>query len=638
MLGILSRYSRKETILLTVLWTLVILISCIVNLHSTWDNRTVALVAGGRSFFNQIRTVRRWNARSGGVYIPVSDHIQPNPYLDVPNRDIVDADGRPLTLINPAFMTRLVSEVATQSAGSIQFHITSLNPINPINVPNDWEREALEHFEQGSAEQYTFKTINGDLYFQYIAPLETKQACLKCHAQQGYKIGDIRGGIRVDIPVTDPVRIWPVIITHVLLWLGGVVFILVVGHRMGARQESVIKAKEEAEESARSKSSFLACMSHEIRTPMNGIIAMSQLLDDTELTVEQKEYVHTIDISGKTLLALINDILDFSKYESYQLELESKAFEVSGLIKDVHRLVQSSADENKNSLSYTIGQDVPEFIYGDVTRLRQIILNLVGNAVKFTEQGQVTTTVSVVSQMDDEYELQFIVSDTGMGIPEDKQKQIFDSFTQADVSTTRKYGGTGLGLAICRRLVERMGGKIRLDSKEGAGSTFYFSIKVKKADDPVKGLTELPREIPQTRGSQDQAAPSKQSSLQILLVEDNTINVLIARTALTKLGHNVDVAGNGREGVDAVKKKNYDLVFMDMQMPEMDGIDATRTIRALAEKDDPQCIRFAEVLIIAMTANVMEENRIACKEAGMNDFMTKPIDLNELQAVIKKWS
>lgn len=631
---ILNRHSRRETILLLLLWSLVILLSCVVNLHSTRKNRTAALVAGGRSFFNQIRTARRWNARSGGVYVPVSKHIRPNPYLNVPNRDITDNTGRKLTLIDPAYMTRLVSEVARQDTGSIQFHITSLKPINPVNAPNSWEKDALKKFEQGTKELYSFKTIHGEKYFQYIAPLTTKQACLTCHAKQGYKRGDIRGGIRVDIPVIRPIQIWPVIITHGSLWLGGVFFILFVGYRMGTKQESVIRAKEEAEQSNRAKSAFLACMSHEIRTPMNGIIATNQLLKSTPLTPEQQQYVHTIGMSGETLLTIINDILDFTKYDAHRLELEERPLEISAVIKDVYLLLEANAKKKNNTLSVTIETEVPPYIYGDVTRLRQIILNLVGNAVKFTENGSITTAVRVASRQNDVYTLQWSITDTGVGIPDDKQDQVFAPFKQADSSTTRKYGGTGLGLAICQRLVHRMGGEIWLKSKEGKGSTFSFTIQARKAEAP-KTPSETSALSPLAKSRQQ---ATEQRPLQILLVEDNPTNIIIGRAVLSKLGHSVDVAKDGRKAVTAVQQKAYDLIFMDMQLPEMDGLEATRAIRALGDKDGEKNSRFSEVPIIAMTANVLEENKISCKEAGMNDFTTKPIDIKKLQAVIKKWS
>ena len=528
-------------------------------------------------------------------------------------------------------MTRLVSEVAKKDRSSIQFHITSLKPINPINAPNDWEKKALQSFEKGTRELYTFKTIRGDDYFQYIAPLTTRKACLTCHAKQGYKHGDIRGGIRVDIPVTRPLQIQPVLITHTLLWLGGVFFILLVGHRLGAKQESLIKAKEEAEQSNRAKSDFLACMSHEIRTPMNGILATNQLLEATELTPEQQEYVQTIGMSGETLLTIINDILDFTKYETHRLELEEKPLKTAAIIKDVYLLLQANANKNNNTLSSSIAPEVPTYIYGDLTRLRQILLNLVGNAVKFTENGTITTTVSIVARENDLYTLQWSIADTGVGIAEDKQEKIFAPFNQADSSTTRKYGGTGLGLAICRQLVQLMGGEIRLQSKEGEGSTFSFTIRARKAAAPETPAAPSGPPGPLTDHEQSR-------SLKILLVEDNPTNIIIARAVLTKLGHSVDVAENGRKAVAAVREKEYDLVFMDMQLPEMDGLEATRAIRALAGQDGEDSARFARIPIIAMTANVLEENEISCREAGMNDFTTKPIDFKKLQAVIKKWS
>ncbi|MDA1100788.1 MAG: ATP-binding protein [Proteobacteria bacterium] len=391
--------------------------------------------------------------------------------------------------------------------------------------------------------------------------------------------------------------------------------------KMKQNEAMLLEAKAEADAASESKSQFLASMSHEIRTPMNGVLGLSSLLSETDLTKDQSQYVDAIRQSADSLTIIINDILDFSKLEAGKLDLELVDFDVRHAIQSVADLLSPQATAKNLEFKTTITTDVPAIINGDPGRLRQILLNLAGNALKFTREGSVGISVEMLDCDDAGVQLRFEVSDTGIGIPEDVQPKLFEKFIQADASTTRDFGGTGLGLAISKQLAEIIGGEIGMNSAVGQGTTVWFTGRFGRQSEIADPAAAM---------SLAQPAVGTVPRLNVLIVEDNYVNQLLATRTLQKLGHRTDIACNGVEAIKAVETLSCDVILMDVNMPVMSGIEATRLIRRMPGAR-------GRIPIIALTANAMKGDKEKFLAAGMNDYVSKPLDRDKLLAAVSRW-
>ncbi len=760
----LPGYLGKYFLFFICIWTLLIAASLVWTAHTSRENMEQLALVQARTLSAKDVLYRRWGSIYGGVYVNLATGIEPNPLLgDLPARDIRTESGETLTLINPEYMSRMVYALEDPRLG-VKTGMTSTRPRNPDNRPDEWESAALGLLQTGEPDVSTVETRAEGRVLRLMTPLKGEEGCLQCHEKHGCARGEICGGLTVVVPLKPYeeqawIELYNQGFNHALIWLFGLLAIAlgfrqyVASERTRLRmQNDLIAASRAAEAANRAKGEFLANMSHEVRTPMNAIIGMTELALDGDLSPHQKDCLETVKFSAESLLGLLNDILDFSKIEAGMLEFESVPFCLAESVETAVRSLAVAAHKKNLELLFSVSPEIPENLVGDPLRLRQILLNLLSNAVKFTERGDVMLRVESVASVANGCRLRFSVSDTGIGISESAQERLFRNFSQADVSTSRKYGGTGLGLAISKALVEGMGGAISLTSTQGQGSTFIVELpfavtgegvfaseqvlsgyKLLVVDDHaagaallVEGLRRLGAEsqacaagdeaiqilhearhrrqpfaavildgdmpgmdgvttasiirehlderIPillllttvdsgrqiarlheaglrdyllkpvsarqilaaltdclarRMRGEAVSAsgeeleppppAKSAEAGYQLLLAEDNAFNQKLALALARKKNWNLTLVSDGQAAVDAVAQRDFDLILMDVQMPEVDGLQATRAIRRMGEE------RGRYIPVVGMTAQAMTGDRERCLAAGMDEYLAKPI-------------
>lgn len=592
------------------------------NLYLQGLKITDAAQLAARTNIEKDITFRRWAASHGGIYVPPTERVPPNPYLKIPERDVVTTGGMKLTLMNPAYLLRDMMSNFENSQG-LKSSITSLNPLNPNNAPNEWQRIALMKFEKGASEFNEVRVIDQDPRVLLMKPFLVEKNCLKCHEHQGYKIGDIRGGIATEAslkPFMSEKRLegasttFSHFIILILVIAGAITFYKVESKLFLEREEALNELKlasHKAEESDRLKSAFLSNMSHEIRTPMNSILGFSSLLSAPNINEEErKRFLSALDHGCKRLLGTVNDILDISRIESGEVSVKMAPFSPQKIINELLELHSSEIQSKSLTMRVCIDSNAGLIVESDEYKHYQILNNLISNAIKFTKSGCIDIGFEYKNGS-----VLYFVKDTGVGISRDYMGRMFQRFQQENISFTRAHEGSGLGLAISKGLVDIMGGKIWAESTKGAGTTFWFSIPAQIVLTSVKNGVSLD-------------AASDFSQKTFLIVEDDDANAeLLDRVLQLKTKAKTLRASNGEEALKILNENSLiDLIFMDLKMPILDGYETTRRIRQLEMR----------IPIIAITAFAMSDDRQKAIDAGCDNYIAKPIEMDKIVKIVRE--
>lgn len=605
------------------LWFLFLLALAMWSARSEQNHFLTMAERRAKTLFQQMVLFRSWNAQHGGVYVLRSENTPPNPHLQPEDRTVEGVDGRELVMLNPAYMTRQLGELSRQR-GDVVFHITGLDPVSPENLPDDWEKECLISFEHKKPERFQLMDTHEGKLFRYMAPLKIEAKCLRCHSKENLHGRKTLGGISVSFPAASLITSYKeaVASTHLAFTLIGLVGMAGI---MGSTLQ-ILRKRDEAQRANHAKSMFLANMSHDMRTPLNGIMGMTELMERRGLDETQKRHAGMVRQSAINLLEIVDDITEFSRLESGRLELLEAAFDFRGVIDEVIEVYSFAAESKGLRLLRQLDHKIPRYLVGDAFRIKQIVSNLVGNAVKFTPSGEVVIMAELTGLEQEEDRqvacLEIRVRDTGAGIPESNFEKIFISFQQADNSYSKRHVGTGLGLSICRKLIGMMGGHIRVESEPGNGATFIVRIRLDVASNGPDGKK------PEDRC----AEPVFTEPKRILVVEDNPLNKCFFMDVLQEAGHQVATASSGEEARQMFECAEYDLVFMDIQIPGMDGLEITRRIR-----DGGFGLR-SDVPIVAVTASVGPGVERDCFDAGMSGYLKKPLTSRDLLSAVCKFA
>lgn len=591
-----------------VLWTLLLAALFFWNLRQEREHVQTLALRQARVFFRQVVVTRSWNAAHGGVYVLSKKGSRPNEYLEDPQRDLITAGGVQLTKINPAYMTRQLSDIAS-SKDAVQFRITGLQPMRPSNTPDPWERQALAGFSVGEEERFDLlEAESGEAVFRYMAPLVTEEACLACHAKSEDAAAappPYLGGISVTFPAASLLQLGDDAARRnaqafSLIWVVGLLGISGFTLRLNRRTQ-------QAEAANRAKGMFLANISHDMRTPMQSILGMSELLRRERLGDAPATLARDLAHASRSLLEIINDVLDLSKIEAGKLELRPHPFSLRQAVGDCLALVSFQCAQKGLELRCDISPELPDCLIGDSFRLRQVISNLLGNAVKFTQQGFVS--LEALPMAGEQGLVLFRVMDSGPGIAKETLPLLFSRFHQGESGGIQ---GTGLGLAICRELVELMHGRIWVENLHKGGACFSFTAEL-----------EISKVMPKEVG-----IPA-QGRLRILLVEDNATNRMFMAETLEEAGHTVCCVEDCARARASLANQEFDLALVDLRLPDGFGDELARELRSRGSCGAVRCPR-----LLAMSASAMEEDRQRCLQSGMDGFLAKPLSGEELlQAV-----